>query len=129
MPGARCTRSLACEIKSIRVSHHRFTETFRHSLRDGVTVSFEVSPETGFLSPSPPRSVSFFGRLIPASGYQDATTSPSASGALVTRAARVHRIPHPTFVTIAKRPLCPGNLAERANGRLSENRPLLELSP
>jgi hypothetical protein len=25
--------------------------------------------------------------------------------------------------------LCPGNLAERANGRLSQNRPLLELSP
>jgi hypothetical protein len=32
-------------------------------------------------------------------------------------------------VTIAIRPLCPGNLAERANGRLSQNRPLLELSP
>jgi hypothetical protein len=41
----------------------------------------------------------------------------------------VHRIPRPTSVTIAIRPLCPGNLAERANGRLSQNRPLLELSP
>jgi hypothetical protein len=29
----------------------------------------------------------------------------------------VHRIPHPTFVTIAKRPLCPGNLTECANRR------------
>jgi hypothetical protein len=28
-----------------------------------------------------------------------------------------------------KRPLCPGNLAEHANGRSSQNRPLLELSP
>jgi hypothetical protein len=26
------------------------------------------------------------------------------AGAFVTRAARVHRIPHPTFVTTAKRP-------------------------
>ena len=59
MPGARCTRSLVCEIKSIRVSHHRFTETFRHSLRDGVTVSFEVSPETGLdcLRPHVMRSI------------------------------------------------------------------------
>jgi hypothetical protein len=45
-----------------------------------------------------------FADLIPASGYQDATTSPSVSGAFVTRAAHVHRILHPTFVTIAKRP-------------------------
>jgi hypothetical protein len=28
---------------------------------------------------------------------------------------------HPTFVTIAKRPLCPENLAECANGRLIRN--------
>jgi hypothetical protein len=32
-------------------------------------------------------------------------------------------------VTIAQRALCPGNLPECANGRLSQNRPLLELSP
>jgi hypothetical protein len=33
------------------------------------------------------------------------------------------------FVTIAKRPLCPQILARCANGRLDQNRPLLELSP
>jgi hypothetical protein len=32
-------------------------------------------------------------------------------------------------VTIAKRPLCPQNLPEWANGRFSQNRPSLELSP
>jgi hypothetical protein len=48
MPGARCTRSLACEIdKSTRASHHRFTETVRHSLRDGFNGSFVLSPVTG----------------------------------------------------------------------------------
>ena len=41
----------------------------------------------------------------------------------------VHRIPLPTSVTIAIRPLCPENLTECANGRFSQNRPLLELSP
>jgi hypothetical protein len=43
--------------------------------------------------------------LTSASGCQDHTTSPSAiSSAFVLCASRVHRIPHPTFVTIAKRP-------------------------
>jgi hypothetical protein len=32
-------------------------------------------------------------------------------------------------VTIAQRPLCPQNLPECANGRFSQNRPSLELSP
>src|ERR1700759_4597393 len=32
---------------------------------------------------------------------------------------------HPAFPA----PLCPGNLSEYANGRLDQNRPLLELSP
>jgi len=44
--------------------------------------------------------------LIPASGDQDHTTSPSALAALVLRSHCVHRIPRPTFVTIAKRPSC-----------------------
>jgi len=42
--------------------------------------------------------------LIPASGDQDHTTWPSAVTALVSCRCRVHRIPRPTFVTIAKRP-------------------------
>jgi hypothetical protein len=43
---------------------------------------------------------------MPASRHQDHTTSPSAIAAFVSCAVRVHRIPHPTFVTTAKRPSC-----------------------
>jgi hypothetical protein len=38
-------------------------------------------------------------------GLQDHTTSPYASVALVCRNFRVHRIPVPTFVTMADAPL------------------------
>jgi hypothetical protein len=37
--------------------------------------------------------------LIPASGDQDHTISPSAAAALVSRSLCVHRVPRPTFVT------------------------------
>jgi len=43
--------------------------------------------------------------LTPASGRQDHTASPSASAPLVLRRWYVHRIPHPTFVTMANAPL------------------------
>ena len=65
-----------------------------------LTVCFVVSPETGLSCLRRRRDAMSIGAgLIPASGYQDATTSPSAAGALVSRAHRVHRIPRPTFVT------------------------------
>jgi len=48
--------------------------------------------DRAFLSPSPLRSLLLRG-LTPASRRQDHTTSPSASGALVCCAVRVHRIP------------------------------------
>ena len=47
-----------------------------------------------------------FADLISASRNQDHAILPSTFGALVLRAARVHRIPHPTFVTIRETPLC-----------------------
>ena len=80
-------------------------KTFRHSLRDGLTVSFVVSLVIG-LSCHHPRSrcASIVTRLIPASKYQDHTTSPSAFSPLVCRREGVHRVPRPTSVTIAKRP-------------------------
>jgi hypothetical protein len=52
----------------------------------------------------PPSPAAITTGLIPASGYQDATTSPSALMRLVFAHHRVHRIPLPTFVTTAKRP-------------------------
>jgi hypothetical protein len=67
-----------------------------------LTVSFVVSPESRALLPPSPAAITT--GLIPASGYQDATTSPSALMRLVFAHHRVHRIPLPTFVTTAKRP-------------------------
>jgi hypothetical protein len=81
----------------------------------------------------PPSSADRSTNLTPASERQNHTTSPSAHTPLVAQELRpamcVHRIPCPTSVTIASRPLCPESLAECANGRLRTNRPLLELSP
>ena len=70
---------------------HRLT---RHSLRDGFTVSFGLSPEIGlFCLRRKPQCVSIVARLMPASRHQDHTTSPSASNAL--RPAHRQRPPHP----------------------------------
>jgi hypothetical protein len=68
-----------------------------------LTVSFVLSLVSRACCHRRLRDVSLIG-LISASGYQDHTTSPSASGAFVSSRQSVHRIPRPTFVTIAKRP-------------------------
>ena len=97
MPGAFCApiASHALE-KSIRVSTpqvHRIDPAF--PARMVLTVSFVVSPETGFVASVAGHDAQASSAcLIPASGYQDATTSPSASQPFVVRPAiRVHRIP------------------------------------
>src|SRR5205823_14772213 len=61
--------------------------------------------DRALLPPSPARCESIGANLISASGYQDHTALPSATGAFVLCADRVHRIPHPTFVTIRETPL------------------------
>jgi hypothetical protein len=112
-PGARCTRSLACKMKkAYEHSHHRFAETIRPSLRNGFTAYIALSPVTGLfchrrLAELLPRN------LTPASGRQDHTTSPSALASLVLRRQSVHRIPHPTFVTMANAPLDRGGTRGR----------------
>jgi hypothetical protein len=58
--------------------------------------------------------------LISASGYQDHTTSPSASASPVLRRYSVHRIPHPTFVTIAIRPSYRARDAQISKGDLPD---------
>ena len=81
-------------MKAHKNSHHRLAETFRHSLRDGFTASFVLSPGTGL---SCPRRLQdhYLASLISASGYQDHTTSPSATAPLVLRH---HRRPsHPAL--------------------------------
>jgi hypothetical protein len=50
MPGASCTRSLACSVESTRVSHRRHADIIRHSLRNGFT-AYTCSPRcTGLFS-------------------------------------------------------------------------------
>jgi len=88
-------------------SHYRYAEINRHSLRDGFNGFLRALPgDRAFLPPSQATMRSIIANLAPASGCQNHTTSPSASRAFVFCAARVHRIPHPTSVTIAKRPSC-----------------------
>jgi hypothetical protein len=48
MPGARCTRSLACNVKKAHEhSHHGHTGITRHSLRNGFTAYIVLSPVIG----------------------------------------------------------------------------------
>jgi len=92
------------KIKAHELVHHRFAERAGIPCAMVLTGSFVVSPVNRAFLPPSPCNAKHCHELIPASGYQDATTSPSAKRALVSRALRVHRIPHPTSVTIAIRP-------------------------
>jgi hypothetical protein len=98
------TRGLACEMKK----HTSVVTTGPPDspgipARDGFNGFLRALPgDRAFLSPSPVEVTST--NLTPASRRQDHTTSPSAGRRVRLRAACVHRIPRPTFVTIAKRP-------------------------
>jgi hypothetical protein len=59
MPGARRTRSLVCKMKKHTSKSPQVRRTGRHSLRDGFTVSFVLSPVIGLFCHRHPRSVSF----------------------------------------------------------------------
>jgi hypothetical protein len=123
------TRSLACNMKQ---AHELVTTGPPQypSLRNGFNGYFALSLVIG-LSCHHPRCDAEHRHQVDISVEMSGPHDFAVRGSMpfVAWRDRVHRIPHPTFVTIAKRPLCPGNLAERANGRLSQNRPLLELSP
>jgi hypothetical protein len=102
MPGAWCARSRAWCVVNTRVSHHGHTGNTRHSPRNGFNGFLRALPgDRACLPPSsadagvsgPLGLTSPSANLTPASGRQDHTTSPSASGALVRSAVRVHRIP------------------------------------
>jgi hypothetical protein len=101
-PGARCTRSLACESdKAHERSHHRFTGNTQPSLRNGFNGYFVLSPVTGLFCHR--RSRIQPATLTPASGRQDHTTSPSAlrRSSCDTAASTASRA---TFVTMANVP-------------------------
>jgi hypothetical protein len=103
MPGARCTRSLVCSVLvAHECRHHGRTGTPGIPARNGFNGFLRTLPgDRAFLSPSPALVLA---DLAPASRRQDHTTSPSASAPFVNQRCRVHRIPSPTSVTIAKRP-------------------------
>ena len=85
MPGARCTRSLACDRRK-----HTSVVTTVTPVSPGIpramvlTVSFVVSPETGLCCLRHRRDDNIIANLTSASGCQDATTSPSATAAFVS---------------------------------------------
>src|SRR3954470_14565463 len=102
MPGARCTRSLACKNK---IAHEVVTTGSPE--QPGIpramvlTVSFVISPVIGLCCH---RRLAFTAKLdasVEASGPHDFAVRIST---FRQACYRVHRIPYPTFVTIAKRP-------------------------
>src|ERR1700738_2397669 len=73
--------------------HTGSAEAIRHSLRNGFTAYFALSPVSRAFLPPPHLRSLLLGNLTPASGRQDHTTLPSASAPFVCRRIRVHRIP------------------------------------
>src|SRR3979490_1358341 len=94
MPGAQCTRSLACKIKKAHErSHHGHTGFTRHSLRNGFNGLFRALPgDRAFLPPSFAENPA---NLTPASGRQNHTTSPYASASFVRLAFARLTLPRP----------------------------------
>jgi hypothetical protein len=103
MPGARCARSLVCEMKKAhKHSHHGHTGNTRHSPRNGFTAYIALSPVTGLSCHRRLRNT--FRTLdasVGASGPHDFAVhghAPSSEALPVSTASR------PAFVTIASRP-------------------------
>jgi hypothetical protein len=95
MPGTRRTRSLACNLKKHASKSLQVRRRARHSLRNGLRLMARSPRCPGFDSH---RRLELVAQdLIPASGDQDHTLSPSASALLVRQLKSVHRIPHSTF--------------------------------
>src|SRR3954451_17785066 len=92
MPGAQCARSLACKIrKAYERSHHGHTGYTRHSPRNGFNGFLRALP--GDRAWLPPSLADHSANLMPASGHQNHTTSPSASVLFVKSTISVHHIP------------------------------------
>src|SRR6266516_4696394 len=97
MPGARCARSLACEMnKAHEHSHHGHTGFTRHSPRNGFNGLLRALPgDQACLTPS---SALLLTDLTPASGRQNHTTSPSASApSSALSRLTLPRPPHPAL--------------------------------
>ena len=100
MPGEGLTHGPPANKKQAAVTTGRPIN--RHSLRDGFH-AYTRSPRCPGLIATVACGSSPAG-LIPASGDRDHAISPSVPASVRQLRRHVHRIPHPTFVTIAKRP-------------------------
>ena len=111
MPGASCTRSLACSVESTRVSHRRHADIIRHSLRDGFT-AYTCPPRcTGLFSHRRRRFI--HRRLDPSVGEAGPHDFAVRTGC--ARLPPPLRPSHPAPNVRddwPKRPLCPTNLTE-----------------
>ena len=102
MPGEGLTHGPPAA-KKAGGSHHRFSQINRHSLRDGFTGLYVISPGTGL---SCPRHCTIsLAQLDLSIGRPGPHDFAVRIGSLVfIEAICVHRVPHSTFVTIAIRP-------------------------
>ena len=102
--GCQRTRSRAWCVESTRVSHHGYAETPGIPARNGFNGFLRDLPgDRAFLSPSPAGTGSRqLDASVEASGPHDFSVRKQQSP--VKRAARVHRIPRPTFRDVAQRP-------------------------
>jgi hypothetical protein len=129
MPGARCTRGLACKGRKKCAHEHTGTVgTLRHSLRNGFTAYAVLSRRrirlvtvaSGLRLIETRSGSKSLRRLDTSNGCQDHTVLPYASAPFVLRAVSAHgqtalrtllapdatasTASHPASVTIAKRP-------------------------
>jgi hypothetical protein len=101
-PAASCAK-----VESTRVSHHRYAATSRHSLRNGGT-AYTCSPRCpGLLATVACQSSNKLDPSVGGSGPHDFAVRFELIRRRLSRPSRnVHRILHPTSVTIAIRPSC-----------------------
>ncbi|MGC2028212.1 MAG: hypothetical protein WA677_26055 [Bradyrhizobium sp.] len=103
MPGARCARSLVCEIKKHTSVVTTVTPETPGIPRAMVLTAYFVLP--GDRALLPPSLADSFANLMPASGHQDHTTSPSAYPCIRLMHDKRPSHPRPTFVTMRNAPL------------------------
>jgi hypothetical protein len=90
--------------KAHELVHYRCCRIIRLSPRDGFTTYSALSPAIGLFVTVPAQceALSRVNASVEASRPHGFVVR---VGAFVSCTSRVHRVPHPTFVTIAKRPL------------------------
>jgi hypothetical protein len=97
--------ALCAKVKSTQAKSPQVRRTVRHSLRDGVTAYFVISPAIGLSCHRPRAMRQHRHELTSASRCQDHTTSPSAFRAFVFRASKRPSHPAPNVRDDREAPL------------------------